>query len=195
MYHSNAYVPTMCSVAASTLYHSEGNGALPPGCKRDRAPVPPCGGTTKSRRLLFTSLLLVLQRSNLYIELVIKLKIVSVLMAKCADELSPRFLLDRMMPVPTPYKITSRRGQCCVSEGILDEDNLATQGKQISSVQSADPTPYAYPCTCLRRTWMSILMSHLALSLSLIITWGYKWYLCGHNSIYPLSLITITASS
>jgi len=40
---------------------------------------------------------------------------------------------------------------------------------------------------------MSILMSHLALSLSLIITWGYKWYLRGHNSIYLLSLITITS--
>lgn len=116
-------------------------------------------------------------------------------MAKCTDELSLRFLLDRMMPVPTTYKITSRQGQCCVSKGILDEDNLATQGKQISSAQSQIPHHMPTLVLCLRRSWMSILMSHLALSLSLIITWGYKWYLCGHNSIYLLSLITITASS
>lgn len=185
----------MCSVAASTLYHSEGNGALPPG---DANVIEhQCHHVVgqQSQGDCFSLLSVISPSKKPPIELVIKLKIVAVLMAKCADELSPRFLLDRMMPVPTPYKITSRRGQCCVSKGILDEDNLATQGKQISSVQSADPTPYAYPCTCLRRMWMSIVMSHLAISLSLIITWGYKWYLCGHNSIYPLSLITITASS
>lgn len=184
----------MCSVAASTLYHSEGNGALPTG--DENVTEHQCHHVVgqQSQWDCF-SLLSVSPLKKPPIELIIKLKIETVLMAKCTDELSLRFLLDRMMPVPTPYKITSRRGRCCVSKGILDEDNLATQGKQISSVKSADPTPYAYLCTCLRRTWMSILMSHLALSLNLIITWGYKWHLCGHNSIYPLSLITIAESS
>lgn len=142
----------MCSVDASTLYHSEGNEALAPGDANSI--VYQChhvvGLQSQGDCCSLLSVISFSQKPP--IVLVIKLKIMAVMMAKCADELSPRFLLDRMMPVPTPYKITSRQGQCCVSKGILDKDNLATQGKQISSVKSADPTPYAYLCTCLRRT-------------------------------------------